>query len=106
MPRLSRGGITSAAHLRHARVNDSTAREGHARAGPGAVRCSGVLASLGFIHFEQTSPLTFSQTWRHPLTPQRDYCAGVSELLKYLVARTAQVLAQCPDRSHWLHRRT
>jgi hypothetical protein len=27
------------------RVNDSTAREGRARARPGAVRCSGLLAS-------------------------------------------------------------
>jgi hypothetical protein len=35
--------LTSAAHLRHARVNDSTAREAHAPAGAGAVRCSGVL---------------------------------------------------------------
>src|SRR6266542_2108215 len=37
------GGLTSAAHLRHARVNESTEREGRARARPVAVRCSGLL---------------------------------------------------------------
>src|SRR4030095_7137157 len=36
--------LTPAAHVRHARVNDSTAREGRACARPDAVRCSGWLA--------------------------------------------------------------
>ena len=39
-------GPNVAAHLRHARIDDSTAREGPARAGPGAFRCSGVLADI------------------------------------------------------------
>jgi hypothetical protein len=36
-------GLTPAVHLRHARVNDSTEREGHAGAGHDAVRCNGRL---------------------------------------------------------------
>jgi len=41
--RSSIRGRGAAAHLRHARVNDSGAREGRAWARPSAVRCSGLL---------------------------------------------------------------
>ena len=46
--------ITSAAHLRHTSVNDSTAREERVRVGPDAVRCNGRLDGLAQLVLENT----------------------------------------------------